>query len=45
MFCFCFWGIIAFVTFRAKLKSGDFVEKSRFLKENGRWYYESGLFS
>ncbi len=32
----------AFVTFKAKLSSGDMVEKSRFLKVNGRWFYESG---
>ncbi len=32
----------AFVTFKAKLSSGDMEEKSRFLKVNGRWFYESG---
>jgi SEC-C motif-containing protein len=35
----------AFVTFKAKLSSGTMVEKSRFLKENGRWLYESGVFT
>lgn len=34
----------AFVTFRAKLSSGDMVEKSRFLKVKGRWLYERGEF-
>ncbi len=33
----------AFVTFRALLSSGEMVEKSRFLKENGRWLYFDGL--
>jgi SEC-C motif-containing protein len=33
---------ISFVTFKAKLSSGDMVEKSKFLKENGIWLYESG---
>jgi len=32
----------AFVTFKAKLNSGDLVEKSLFYKENGRWLYVSG---
>lgn len=36
----------AFVTFRAHLRSQgkdvSFTEKSRFLKENGRWLYHSG---
>ena len=32
----------AFVTFKAKLSSGDMEEKSRFLKVNGKWFYESG---
>ena len=36
----------AFVTFTASLKQGDhdvsFTEKSRFLKIDGRWFYESG---
>jgi len=31
----------AFVTFRAKLSSGDMVEKSRFLRVDGKWLYES----
>ena len=35
----------AFVTFKAKLSSGDMVEKSRFLKVEGRWLYENGEFS
>jgi len=35
----------AFVTFKAKLSSGDMVEKSRFLKVDGMWLYESGAFS
>ncbi len=34
----------AFVTFRAKLSSGDMVERSRFLKMEGRWLYERGAF-
>ena len=34
----------AFVTFRAKLSSGDMVEKSRFLRIDGQWLYESGEF-
>ena len=34
----------AFVTFKAKLSSGDMVERSRFLKEGGEWLYESGEF-
>ena len=33
----------AFVTFIAKLSSGDMVERSRFLKVEGRWFYESGI--
>jgi SEC-C motif-containing protein len=32
----------AFVTFKAKLSSGEMVEKSRFLKVNGMWLYENG---
>jgi len=32
----------AFVTFKAKLSSGDMLEKSRFLKVGGFWFYESG---
>ena len=34
----------AFVTFKAKLSSGDMVEKSRFLKEEEQWWYEGGEF-
>lgn len=33
----------AFVSFKAKLSSGDMVEKSRFLKLENRWLYESGV--
>jgi len=33
----------AFVTFRAKLSSGDLVEKSRFLQELGVWLYVDGI--
>ncbi len=33
----------AFVTFKAKLSSGDMVEKSQFLKVKNRWLYESGV--
>jgi len=33
----------AFVTFKAKLSSGDMVEKSRFFKLENRWVYESGV--
>jgi len=32
----------AFVTFKAELSSGDMIEKSRFLKVNNFWLYESG---
>ena len=35
----------AFVTFKATLSSGEMVEKSRFLKVNGSWLYESGIVS
>lgn len=35
----------AFVTFEARLDSGTLREKSRFLKEDGRWLYESGAFT
>jgi len=35
----------AFVTFEARLGEYTMKEKSRFLKENGRWLYESGDFS
>lgn len=34
----------AFVTFEAIFEDGSFIEKSRFLKENGQWLYESGEF-
>ena len=33
----------AFVTFEAALSSGLLREKSRFLKENGRWFYIDGI--
>ena len=40
---------VAFVTFTAQLKQGEadasFTERSRFIKENGRWLYQSGSFS
>ena len=36
----------AFVTFKATIfcdiQDNSFTEKSRFIKENGKWYYESG---
>jgi len=35
----------AFVTFEASLSSGILKEKSRFLKENGRWFYADGEFT
>jgi SEC-C motif-containing protein len=35
----------AFVTFEASLDSGILKEKSRFLKENGKWLYERGEFT
>lgn len=34
----------AFVTFKASLSSGVLIEKSRFLKVDGRWLYRSGEF-
>jgi len=34
----------AFVTFEAVLDGGILKEKSRFLKEEGKWLYESGEF-
>jgi len=34
----------AYVAFEAILDSGSLKEKSRFLKENGQWLYESGSF-
>lgn len=37
----------AFVTFRAVLQQGDkdvsFTERSRFLKDSGRWFYVDGV--
>lgn len=35
----------AFVTFEAMLDSGILKEKSRFLKVEERWFYESGTFT
>jgi len=32
----------SFVTFAATLSSGEMIEKSRFLKEGGRWLYVDG---
>jgi SEC-C motif-containing protein len=36
----------AFVTFKATIfcdiQDNSFTEKSKFIKENGKWYYESG---
>jgi SEC-C motif-containing protein len=34
----------SFVTFKARLSSGELIEKSRFLKEEGRWLYVDGEF-
>jgi SEC-C motif-containing protein len=34
----------AYVTFEALLSSGLLREKSRFLKENGKWLYVDGVF-
>jgi len=34
----------AFVTFNARLSSGNLKEKSRFLKLHGRWLYVDGKF-
>ncbi len=34
----------AFVTFKARLSSGVLFEKSRFVKEDGVWFYVSGEF-
>lgn len=34
----------AFVEFKAKLSDGILHEKSRFVRENGRWLYHSGEF-
>jgi SEC-C motif-containing protein len=30
------------VTFRAQLSSGDMIERSRFVYEEGRWWYVDG---
>ncbi|MEY4504061.1 MAG: hypothetical protein RL154_354 [Pseudomonadota bacterium] len=35
----------AFVTFKASFSGGVQIEKSRFLKENGIWFYLSGVAS
>ena len=35
----------ATVTFTAKLSTGEMLEKSRFLKEEGRWLYLDGEIS
>lgn len=35
----------AFVTFEATLSDGIMKEKSRFLKVEGKWLYESGVFN
>jgi len=35
----------AFVTFEAILDGGSLCEKSRFLKVEGKWLYESGAFT
>jgi SEC-C motif-containing protein len=32
----------SFVTFRAKLSSGEMIERSRFVYEEGRWWYVDG---
>ncbi len=34
----------AFVTFRATFGDGEMVERSRFVREGGRWLYHSGEF-
>jgi len=34
----------AYVTFIARLSSGELKEKSRFVKESGKWFYHSGVF-
>jgi SEC-C motif-containing protein len=36
--------MVAYVTFEASMDSGSLKERSRFLKENGKWLYESGEF-
>ena len=33
----------SFVTFKAQLSSGEMVEKSRFLRVDGRWFYVDGV--
>lgn len=35
---------VAYVTFEAILDIGSLIEKSRFLKVEGKWLYESGEF-
>lgn len=35
----------SFVTFEAQFDHGMMKEKSRFLKVEGKWFYESGTFS
>ena len=35
----------AYVSFEASLSSGVLIEKSRFLKHNGRWLYVDGVIS
>ena len=35
----------AFVTFKAILSSGELIEKSRFMRLNGKWYYVDGEFN
>lgn len=35
---------VSFVTFEAILEEGTLKEKSRFLKTEGKWLYESGIF-
>ena len=32
----------SYVTFRAKLSTGDMIERSRFVYEEGRWWYVDG---
>jgi len=36
--------VVSFVRFKAELSSGVMIEKSRFLKVEGQWLYESGEF-
>jgi len=33
----------AFVTFKASFENDSMIEKSRFLFENGRWFYEKAI--